>query len=386
MEVNVFSRKEYIRRLERAYELMEANDFDALFISGEENYTYFTGAKSLVPWLSFTRPVFVIIPLRNEPVVITHSALLEDTRKSSRIGDVRVYSSRDVPLGRSPVNLLVEVFREKGLSKGRIGAELGYEQRLGFPFLDFIKLKKALSDVDFVDASSLLWRLRMIKSAEEIAFISKACEVTGRARQRCFSEIEAGMTEREVARLFFKFMFEEGADKGGFVHIVSGSLSESTMRPTDKPLRKGETLYIDGGCYIRDYTCDYSRIATIGVPSDEQVKLHEIICEVNRKMIELYKPGTRTSKIARVCLRELKKKGFLLSGVGRVGHGQGMLITEPPSVSELDDTVLEPGMVVSSEPYIITDHDVFIWEDVIAIREDGCEILTEGEPTELVTI
>ena len=75
-----------------------------------------------------------------------------------------------------------------------------------------------------------------------------------------------------------------------------------------------------------------------------------------------------------------------MSGVGRVGHGQGMLITEPPSVSELDDTVLEPGMVVSSEPYIITDHDVFIWEDVIAIREDGCEILTEGEPTELVTI
>ncbi|RLG97438.1 hypothetical protein DRO28_04270 [Candidatus Bathyarchaeota archaeon] len=34
-------------------------------------------------------------------------------------------------------------------------------------------------------------------------------------------------------------------------------------------------------------------------------------------------------------------------------------------------------MVVSSEPAIVTEEDVFIWEDVIAIREDG-----RGAPTE----
>ena len=55
---------------------------------------------------------------------------------------------------------------------------------------------------------------------------------------------------------------------------------------------------------------------------------------------------------------------------GRFGHGRGTLITEPPSISELDDTTLKLD-VVSSEPAIVTEEDVFVWEDVIVIREDG---------------
>ena len=43
-------------------------------------------------------------------------------------------------------------------------------------------------------------------------------------------------------------------------------------------------------------------------------------------------------------------------------------------------------MVVSSEPAIVTEEDVFIWEDVIAIREDGYEVLTEKEAGELKSI
>lgn len=63
-----------------------------------------------------------------------------------------------------------------------------------------------------------------------------------------------------------------------------------------------------------------------------------------------------------------------------------MLITEPPSVSEMDDTILEPGTVVSSEPAVVTDEGVFIWEDVLAIKDDGHEVLTRNETDELIVI
>jgi len=43
-------------------------------------------------------------------------------------------------------------------------------------------------------------------------------------------------------------------------------------------------------------------------------------------------------------------------------------------------------MLVSSEPAIVTEEDVFVWEDVIAIREDGRGAPTEKEAEELKSI
>ena len=64
------------------------------------------------------------------------------------------------------------------------------------------------------------------------------------------------------------------------------------------------------------------------------------------------------------------------SGGARMGHGQGMLLTEPPSVNPDDHTVLEPGMVISTEPGVRSGNVQFQWEDVHVITEDGHEQLT----------
>ena len=60
----------------------------------------------------------------------------------------------------------------------------------------------------------------------------------------------------------------------------------------------------------------------------------------------------------------------------RMGHGQGMLMTEPPSVSPEDHTRLEPGMVISTEPGVRSGNVQFQWEDVHVITEEGQEQLT----------
>ena len=43
-------------------------------------------------------------------------------------------------------------------------------------------------------------------------------------------------------------------------------------------------------------------------------------------------------------------------------------------------------MVVTSKPAIVTEEEVFVWEDVIAIREDGRGVPTEKEAEELKSI
>lgn len=366
--------------------MMKARGLAALFVTGEENFTYFTGARSLIPWRSFARPGFALLPLERDPVVVVHTAMLEQTQKESLLKDIRPYeTSKQVPLGGSPVEMLAEIFEEFGLDRASIGAELGLDQRLGFPYEDFQRLKSASPNSRFVDASDPLWDLRMVKSAAEIIHIRKACQITGKARQKCFQTIEAGMTEKQVARLFFKYMMELGADSPCFGFVISGTLAESTWVPTDKKLRKGETVWIDGGCYVGDYTCDFDRIATVGKPSRKQLELHGFICKTNKRMIDKFKPGVAVADIAKICRKEYEKAGLPINRGGRMGHGQGMLPTEPPSISELDSTVLKPGMVVSTEPGLLTDWGVFVWEDLIAITEDGHELLTK-ETTELVKI
>ena len=59
-----------------------------------------------------------------------------------------------------------------------------------------------------------------------------------------------------------------------------------------------------------------------------------------------------------------------------MGHGQGMLITEPPSIAPADDTVLAEGMVISTEPGVRSGDVQFLWEDVHVITSDGHEQLT----------
>ena len=58
------------------------------------------------------------------------------------------------------------------------------------------------------------------------------------------------------------------------------------------------------------------------------------------------------------------------------GHGVGLKVHEPPYLSQVDRTVLEPGMVVTGEPTVqfSGDGDIFIsLEDQFLITEDGAE-------------
>ena len=103
-----------------------------------------------------------------------------------------------VAIERFPHELVVDAIRDAVGASARVGAELGLEQRMGMPPGDYLKIVEDLPDATFEDGSDVIVKLRMVKTAEEVAYMRQAADVTGRARQRLFDEVRPGMTERDV--------------------------------------------------------------------------------------------------------------------------------------------------------------------------------------------
>jgi len=359
--------------------MLEARGMDLLLVSCEENNRYFAGAKSLVTWRSFTRPVFVIADGKKPPIIVIHESLADAAKSEGYCCDIRTYASITEP----PVRQLSKILKETLPSGGRVGFEGGYEQRIGLPFSDMTALVSSAPHIHFVDASSIIWNLRMKKSAREVDCMKNAGRILAKARPHAVSRMRSGMTEREAARIVGATILEFGADEVAFVHVNTGQ--PHTWYPTDRKLSPGDLVYIDAGATVKGYTCEYDRLATVGRPTKVQRALHESVCHVVDGMRSFMKANTKCSEVYAECDRLYSQQGRRTAKWGRAGHGQGLLATEPPSIAFHDTTVLLPGMTVSNEPGFICGEGVFVWEDVYAITSEGNTTLSI-EPRELMQI
>ena len=376
LQYAMFSRKEMESRYARARELMERRGIDALLISGEENFQYFAGtAASLALHYSLTRPSIFILPADREPIIVTQGK--DNLVLGSYVTDIRLYDE----ILSFPLTVVLDAIGDAGLKLRRLGVELGLEQRMGMPVGAYLDLVSRMSDTEFVDAADIIVGLRMVKSVEELAYINRAAEVTGLARQRLFGQVVPGMTEREVARRMRQLVLEEGGDRTSFVILQLDVAGSKNQFHYDRPLQAGTILAVDAGAYVGMYTIDYVRMASLGPATEMQKRVHSAVLNVNEKMADALKPGVTCSEIYRLgarAIEDLRDKVADLERLSsaRMGHGQGMLLTEPPSVNPEDHTRLEPGMVISTEPGVRSGNVQFQWEDVHVITEEGHEQLT----------
>jgi Xaa-Pro aminopeptidase len=374
----MFSSAQMQQRHDRARELMGARGLDAIVVTQEENLQYFAGTTpSMALNFSLTRPSVLILPREAPPVILTMGR--GNLLASGFIEDIRGYRE----LLSFPLSTLADILRELHLAASPVGFELGHEQRMGIPVGAYLELLKTLPEMTPFDAGPLLHRLRMIKSDEELAYMRTAAEITARARQRLFhhEKLRHGITERQVDRLMRQLILEEGGDRTAFVILQSPKPGAANPFKTDRPLERGDILAIDTGAYCGAYTIDYPRMVVLGKATESQKKAYDAVLFVNRKMTEALRPGVSCSELFHVCMSAIEQAGAQIDDPsrltsGRMGHGMGMLITEPPSIMPNDHTVLEPGMIISTEPGIRLGDVEFLYEDVHVITPDGSQPLT----------
>lgn len=370
-----FPDAEFEDRLDRAQRAMSAARLDALLFTTEAEVRYFTGFRTPF-WQSPTRPWFLVLPLDGKPIAVIPEigrALMAATW----IDDIRAWSS---PAATDDgVSRLADALRPFA----RIGMPMGRETTLRMPLADFDALSGRLAGSEFVDATPLIQRLRMVKSPAEIAKIQAICEVAGRAFDRAGDLFHADQPLADAFRAFRIELLRQGADD--VPYLVGGAGPDGYTNvispPGAAPLAAGDVLMLDTGATLEGYFCDFDRNFAIRRASDAARRAHATLHRAVDAALEAARPGARCRDLYQAMAGVIDQPA---SAVGRFGHGLGLQLTEPPSLIDFDDTALRPGMALTLEPSMTVAGDrIMVAEENIVVTDGPPLLLTTRAPAEL---
>ena len=380
-----FLKEEYKSRILNLQKKMQINNIDVILITSPHNFRYFTGLDSYF-WESPTRPWFLLISQLNAPTAIIPS-IGETALKKTWIKNIQTWSSPQPE--DEGLSVLEEFIKNIIPQKGNIGCELGKESYLRMGINDFDKLRTNLSHCNFVNASDIIWQLRNIKSLAEINKIKNITSIASNVFDNFHNYIHKGMTEIEICNIFKKKLLSEGADHTLYMSCASGEggYDQIICDPTEKKLQDGDILVIDTGATLDGYFCDFDRNYGFGNISLESEQIYNTLWEATEVGLDKIKPGAKCSDVSSAMYSVLKKAGLISNNVGRMGHGLGLQLTEPPSIMNSDNTILQENMIITIEPcFEYKPNKMLVHEENILITSKGYEMLTSRTPKKIPII
>ena len=378
-----FPKEEYLKRLDNIHKKLENENIDAIVITSPANFRYFSGLDSNF-WESPTRPWFLIISKNGKIKALVPSIGLSAI-ESTFIKDIEVWQSPNPKdEGTSLLMKIIKTFPKNS----NIGFELGMETYLRMSIKEFLKIKKDLQEYNFIDSTNIVWSLRKFKSDLEIKNIEKVCSITSKVFNNLINKISLGMSEREIATIFKKDLINNGVDYIMYLSCASGinGYNQIICNPSEKKIGDGDILIIDTGSTLNGYYCDFDRNFGFGNINQKSLDAYNKLWNATEKTLEIIKPGISCKEVYESLSKNLFSSN-VKSSVGRMGHGFGLQLTEPPSIMIDDNTILEKNMILALEPSIEIENDLMlVHEENILITQNGNRLLTSRTPKELPVI
>jgi creatinase len=272
-------------------------------------------------------------------------------------------------------------------------------KRVGIEFdhvaIDFRKqLQDAFPGVEFIDVAAPSMRMRMIKSAEEIAHITKMTRIADIGGAACVEAIKVGAPEHEVALHSTATMVREiarvwpqGELLDTWTWFQSGVNTDGAHNPvTSRKIKRGDILSLNCFPMVAGYYVALERTLFAETASKEHIRLWEVNCKVHDEGKKLLVPGNKCSDIAKQLNDIYASYDLLKYRTFGYGHSFGVLCHYYGREGGLElredcDTVLQPGMVVSMEPMIMIPEGQkgaggYREHDILVITEKGNKNIT----------
>lgn len=356
-------------RLQKLRQFLHQENLDAIFISSLPNIIYLTNFSDFT---QFERDGFLLITQNNQ-YIFTHGIYQEAVEK--QVKDFKLIAiKRENPISKS-VKAIIE--------KENI-------RSLGFEAFDLkvTEYERLLAEVDkkIVKPTTLIDKLRIQKTSEEIIAIKKACALGDKAFTHIVSKITQGVSEKELALDFEYFVKSHGATLSFDTIVAFGPhASKPHHVPTDTKLKKNQLVLIDCGVKQNNYCSDMTRTVFFKKASEEQKKAYDtVLCAQEKAMEQFDKEiSNKSNSISAKLLDTVARNYIQAQGYPdmphALGHGIGLEIHEAPRLSPFSEGMLETGNVFSIEPGIYLPNKFGIRiEDLFAIEDNKLTMLTKA--------
>jgi Xaa-Pro dipeptidase len=346
-------------RIHKVQKRLEELDLEAVVVTSPPNFFYFSGT-----WLeSHERLQAIVIPKTGEPSMIVHEMSREEVPAESPFKNI---FWKD---GENSLELLAGILPESGtISIDNL-----------WPSQNLLKLILLKNRLSFVDSTQVIGRSRIKKDPEEFELLKKSGAFADQVLQQVIDYLRPGLTEKQVVDEIKRLFAFKGVDTLSFNPIVGAGKNGAIPhhQSDDTPIAAGDMVVIDMGGIKDHYCSDMTRTVLVGgEPTDEMLKVYEIVKEAQEAAVKAVKPGVPLKAIDQAARDIISKAGYGPNFTHRTGHGLGIEVHEEPFVTPDNDQLLEEGMVISIEPgiYLSGKFGVRI-EDIVFVTNAGCERL-----------
>jgi len=379
------SDEEFARRRRAVSHALAGRGLDLLCLFSPTQVFYLTG----FPFIATERPIGIVYDPGCDTATLFVPLLEREHAEEAHVDSVLTYD--EYPGECHPMKQLAAWIGERRATAGRIGVDSdGYGGGFGYagPRLS------ELIEGDVLVAKDLIGRMMRIKSEEEIALIRESCRWGGVAHRLLQEYTKAGLGESDIAirasrdaslRMIGALGPEYRAMRSGAFCAYAGFRGQVGAQSAvphalsiNAILAPGDVLVTGAAAEVGGYLSELERTMILGSPTQEQARLFGLMLGAQDLAFETIGPGVRCCDVDRTMTEYYREHDLCDAWRHHTGHGIGYGMHEAPFLDVGDDTVIEPGMVLTVEPGIyVPGLAGFRHSDTILVTASGIERLTE---------
>ena len=352
-----FTADDFTVRMERAATSAGEAGLSGIVVTPGPDLLYLSG---YAPMAITERLTALVVSSGRDPVMIVPTLERPDAERAPSAGRIELVDWSD---GSDPYEAAAKLLD----GSGRYGiSDSAWAMHV-------LGLQQALPGSSYASLTQSLPMLRAVKDDDELERMAAAGAAADAAYRDIVEVRFGGRKETEVAADLGGFLIAHGHSQVDFTVVGSGPNGANPHHEVgDRVIQEGDTVVLDFGGLKDGYGSDTTRSVHVGEPSDEVLKVHDIVRRAQQAGFEVVRPGVACQEIDRAARAVITEEGYGDRFIHRTGHGIGLTTHEPPYMVEGEERELVPGMCFSIEPGIyLPDRFGIRIEDIVTVTADG---------------
>ena len=256
---------------------------------------------------------------------------------------------------------------------------------------DWDIVKSIYPEIVLVDS---IYKMRMIKTYEEIAIIKKGCDYSTIMINKIHDLARSGLSEIEIHnkacktatdKLYVDFgqeVISKSSNQGiayGSVLIGKKSAFPDAMMDIDLYPSKGDVISCTFNIQAFMYESETAKSFIFGNPENKHKYFIDTLIEVLEYGLNYINPGIRCCDLSNKLTNLIQQRNLTYCMRYRIGNGKGLERSEKPWIDAGDKTLLQPGMIITLNPGLFEPGiGGFRICETVLITKKGCKLLTNN--------